>query len=60
MISNQEVVPSALTLDDDRAIEVFRSVHTKSLSDGLINEVDIALGVSGGFKIIMDDPSKDN
>lgn len=60
MVSNTEVVPSALVLDRDNSIETFRSVHLKELSDGLLKEIDIALGVSGGYDIIMDDPSKDN
>lgn len=53
-------MPSALTLDKAKAIELFRSVHEKDLSDNLLNEIDISLGISGSFKTILDDPSKDN
>lgn len=60
IITNQEIVPSALTLDKPKAIELFRSVHEKDLSDNLLNEIDISLGISGSFKTILDDPSKDN
>lgn len=58
--AGQEVLSSAMVLEKAKSIELFRYLHTKDLADKLINEVDIALGVSGGYKTITDDPSKDN